>query len=259
MTSAITPPADPWRLDGKRALVTGASQGIGRATADELAAAGASVAVHYSRSEHEAGELATRLREQGTDVLLLRAELREPTEIQAMFARVQEEWGGVDILVNNAATTRDGFVMLASPESWDDVLDVNLRGAFLCAKHALRPMIRARWGRIVNLISPAALLGKEGAASYAASKGGLQSFTRSLAREVGRYGITVNAVCPGWIDTRMTESMPEEERRRQSERLALGRFGTPAEVARAIRFLASDAATYVTGVTLAVDGGPVMR
>ena len=173
---------------------------------------------------------------------MIGADVADAAQVQAMFDRLRARWDGVDILVNNAAVTHDGFVMLMAPEAWDEVMAVNLRGAFLCARQALRPMIKRKWGRIINVVSPAALLGKDGAANYAAAKGGLLSFTKSLAREVGRYGITVNAVCPGLIDTRLIAALPAAERARHEQSIALGRFGEPAEVAHAIRFLASPAA-----------------
>jgi 3-oxoacyl-[acyl-carrier protein] reductase len=228
--------------------------------AEALAEAGAAVAINYSRSEEEAEAAAASLRAGGRgEVEVIRADVADGAAVAEMFERLGKAWGGVDIVVNNAGTTRDGFVMLMSDESWDEVMAVNLRGAFLCARRALRPMIRRRWGRIVNVVSPAALLGREGAANYAAAKGGLLSFTRALAREVGRYEITVNAVCPGFIDTRMISGMPAEERALFEKQIALGRFGTAAEVAQAVRFLASPAAAYVTGAMLAVDGGMMMR
>ena len=250
--------SDPLRLDGRRALVTGASRGIGRATAEALAAAGAAVAINYARSAEEAEALGAGLRARGAEVEVVQADVADAAQVEAMFAHLKARWDGVDIVVNNAAVTRDGFVMLMAPEAWDDVLAVNLRGAFLCARQALRPMIKRRWGRIVNVISPGALLGQDGAANYAAAKGGLLSFTRSLAREVGRYGITVNAVCPGLVDTRLIADMPPAVRERHQAQIPLGRFGEPAEIAQAIRFLASPAASYVSGTTLAVDGGLTM-
>ena len=250
--------SDPLRLDGKRALVTGATRGIGRATAEALAAAGAAVALNYARSADEAAEVAAALRASGGEVEVVQADVADAAQVEAMFAHLRARWDGVDIVVNNAAVTRDGFVMLMSPDAWDEVLAVNLRGAFLCARQALRPMIKRRWGRIINVISPAALLGKDGAANYAAAKGGLLSFTKSLAREVGRYGITVNAVCPGLVDTRLIAALPAAERARYAQQIALGRFGEPAEIAAAIRFLASPAASYVSGATLLVDGGMTM-
>jgi 3-oxoacyl-[acyl-carrier protein] reductase len=199
--------ADAMRLDGRRALVTGASRGIGRATAEAFAAAGAAVAINYSRSAAEAAEVAEGLRAAGAEVELVQADVADADQVEAMFERLRIRWDGVDIVVNNAATTHDGFVMLMSPDAWDDVIAVNLRGAFLCARQALRPMIKRHWGRIINVISPAALLGKDGAANYAAAKGGLLSFTKSLAREVGRFGVTVNAVCPGLVETRLIAAL----------------------------------------------------
>jgi 3-oxoacyl-[acyl-carrier protein] reductase len=249
---------DATRLDGRRALVTGASRGIGRATAEALAAAGAAVAINYARSAAEAAEVAELLRGRGTDVELVQADVADAAQVEAMFERLRARWDGVDIVVNNAAVTHDGFVMLMNPEGWDEVIAVNLRGPFLCARQALRPMIKRRWGRIVNVISPAALLGKDGAANYAAAKGGLLSFTKSLAREVGRFGITVNAVCPGLVETRLIASLPPAERERHQGDIALGRFGGPDEIAQAIRFLVSPAASYVSGATLVVDGGLTM-
>ena len=249
---------DPLRLDGKRALVTGASRGIGRAASEALAAAGARVAVNYARSTAEAEETASAVRALGGEVDVVQADIADGDAVNRLFDRLRERWGGVDIVVNNAAITRDGYLMLMPLEAWDDVLSVNLRAAFLCARHALRPMIHQHWGRIINVVSPAAIVGKAGAGNYAAAKGGLLSLTKSLAREVGRYGITVNAVCPGLIETRMIAGIRPEERQRLEQQIALGRLGQAAEVAHAIRFLASPAASYITGATLTVDGGLMM-
>jgi 3-oxoacyl-[acyl-carrier protein] reductase len=250
--------ADPLRLDGRRALITGASRGIGRAAAEVLGGAGAAVAINYARSAAEAEAVAEGLRARGVEVEVIQADIADAAQVQKMFERLKTRWDGVDILVNNAAVIHDGLVMLMTPEAWDEVVAVNLRGAFLCARQALRPMIARRWGRIINLVSPAALLGKDGAANYAAAKGGLLSFGKSLAREVGRFGITVNAVCPGLIETRLIAGLPPAERERYERTIALGRMGEPVEVAQAIRFLASPAASYVSGATLVVDGGLTM-
>jgi len=249
---------DPWRLDGKCALVTGASRGIGRAAAEALAAAGAAVAINYARSTAEAEATAAAVRALGAEADLVQADVGDAEAVAKLFARLTERWGGVDIVVNNAAVVRDGYVMMMPLDAWDEVVAVNLRGAFLCARHSLRPMIRRKWGRIINVVSPAALLGKDGAANYAAAKGGLLSLTKSLAREVGRYGITVNAICPGLVETRMIAGLPAAERERFTRQIALGRFGEPGEIAHVIRFLASPAASYVTGATLIVDGGLTM-
>jgi 3-oxoacyl-[acyl-carrier protein] reductase len=245
-------------LHGRRALVTGASRGIGHATALALAVEGARVAVNYARSQAAAAATVEAITAAGGEALLVQADVAEPAAIAAMFEDLKHHWGGVDILVNNAAVTHDGYLMMLSEAGWDSVLQTNLRGAFLCARQALRPMIAGRWGRIVNVVSPAGVLGKEGAANYAASKGGLLSMGKSLAREVARYNITVNAVCPGLIDTQLIATMSAVQRTRFLDQIPLNRFGTPQEVADAIVFLASDRARYITGATLTVDGGLTM-
>jgi 3-oxoacyl-[acyl-carrier protein] reductase len=238
--------------------VTGASRGIGRAVAETLAAAGANVAINYASSKDEAEATGEAVRCFGVDVAVLQADVADANAVAGLFDQLRQRWNGVDIVVNNAAVVHDGFVMLMPEDAWDRVVAVNLRGTFLCSRQALRPMIRRKWGRIVNVISPAALVGKDGAANYAAAKGGVLSFTKSLAREVGRYGITVNAVCPGLVDTQMIAHLPDGQKAQFKEEIALGRFGEPAEVAQAIGFLASPAATYITGSTLTVDGGLTM-
>jgi 3-oxoacyl-[acyl-carrier protein] reductase len=223
-----------------------------------LATAGARVAINYAHSEGEAAAVATAVGALGGEATVVRADVSDSTAVDAMFAALKERWGGIDILVNNAGVTGDGFLMMLPEKTWDAVIDTNLKGAFLCARRAVKAMIAGRWGRIINVISPAALVGKDGASSYAASKGGMLSLSKSLAREVGRYGITVNCVCPGFIDTHMISGMPNDERRRFEEAVPLGRFGRPEEVAEAIAFLASDRAGYITGATLTVDGGLLM-
>ncbi len=245
-------------LQGRRVLVTGASRGIGAATAIALAAAGARVAVNYARSAAAAEAIATQIRAGGGEAQTVQADVSDREAVASMFAGIKETWGGIDILVNNAAVTHDGFLMMMPEKAWDEVLNTNLRGAFLCARHALRSMIAARWGRIINVVSPAAGLGKEGAANYAASKGGLLSMGKSLAREVGRYGITVNAVCPGFIDTDMIAAMPAPVREEFLRQIPLGRFGAADDVADTIVFLASEWGRYVSGATLTVDGGLTM-
>lgn len=245
-------------LAGRRALVTGASRGIGRATAIALAAAGARVAVNYCQSESQAEQTAESIRAAGGTAQLVQADVADARAVIAMFEQIKGWWGGVDILINNAAIVRDGYLMMLSEQAWDEVLDTNLRGAFLCARQALRSMISGRWGRVINVVSPAGLLGKDGAANYAAAKGGLLAMSKSLAREVARYGITVNAVCPGLIETDLVATLPAAQRTRYVAQIPLHRFGSPDDAAAAIAFLASEQAGYITGTTLTVDGGLMM-
>ena len=246
---------------GRRVLVTGGSRGIGRATAEAFARAGAAVAFNYSRAEDETEALETlaALRALGTPVYAARGDVADADAVTRLFDEVRDALGGApDVLVNNAAITHDGLLMMLPESAWDRVVAVNLKGAFLCCRAVLRGMIAGRWGRIVNVTSPAAFFGKEGASSYAAAKGGLVSLTKSLAREVARYGITVNAVSPGYVDTHLIAGLSETERRALAGEIPLGRFATADEVAATIVFLASPTAAYMTGTTLHVDGGLTM-
>ena len=248
-------------LAGHRVLVTGGSRGIGRATAEAFARAGAAVAFNYSRQEDsgEADEALGALRATGVPCHAAQVDVADAEAVQKMFATLREALGGPpDVLVNNAAITHDGLLMMLPESAWDRVVAVDLKGAFLCCRTALRGMIAGRWGRIVNVVSPAAFFGKEGASPYAAAKGGLVALTKSLAREVARYGITVNAVSPGFVDTRLIADTGEDARREAEREIPLGRLGTPEEIAAAILFLASPAASYVTGTTIHVDGGLTM-
>jgi 3-oxoacyl-[acyl-carrier protein] reductase len=244
-------------LAGRRALVTGGTRGIGRAIALALARAGAVVTATWATREHDAEDAGRALAAFGDAHCVRRCDVRERAAVIALFAEMKE-LGGTDVLVNNAAIARDALLMLLADEAWDDVLDTNLTGPFLCTRAALRGMIAKRWGRIVNVISPAGLAGKAGAANYAASKGGLLSMTRSLAREVARFGITVNAVCPGLVETPLLDALPAQVRGEMLAQIPLGRTARPEEIADAVVFLTSTAASYITGAMLAVDGGLVM-
>ncbi len=242
-------------LSGKRALITGASRGIGLATAKRLAAEGVRVALNAGHSRENLEAAVAQI----DGALPCFADVSDPRAVDEMFRTLKKEMGGIDILVNNAAVTRDSLVMMLQPAAWREVLDVSLDGAFHCARAGLRSMIGSRWGRIVNVISPAAFLGKPGAANYAAAKAGLLALTKTLAAESARHGITANAICPGWVETEMVSGLSEEARAAEAGRIPAGRFAEPEEIADAVLFLASERARYVTGTTLVVDGGLTMR
>jgi 3-oxoacyl-[acyl-carrier protein] reductase len=241
-------------LQGKIALVTGASRGIGRAIALRFAREGANVGINYRTSREEAEAVAKSVRELGVEPKLLHADVSRPDQVQAMFEAL-DVWGGVDILVNNAGVTRDGLLMRMSEDDWDEVMNVNLRGAFLCCRAAARPMVRKRWGRIINMASVVGLAGNPGQSNYAASKAGLIGLTRTLSRELASRNITVNAIAPGFIETDMVASLSEDARSHIRALIPMDGFGTPEDVAAAAAFLASDGARYITGQTIAVDGG----
>ena len=243
------------RLDGKRALVTGASRGIGRAIALRLAAEGASVAVNYHSGENEAASVVSEITASGGSAIAFQASVASAEEANRLVDATVEALGGIDILVNNAGITRDNLLMRLSEDDWDAVLDTNLKGAFLCTKAAIRPMLRQRSGRIVNMSSIVAITGNPGQANYAAAKAGLIGFTKTIAREVASRGITVNALAPGFIETQMVEAIPEDLRKQILERIPLGQFGTPDDVARSVVFLVSDDGAYITGQVIGIDGG----
>lgn len=244
-------------LSNRVALVTGASRGIGRAVALQLAELGADVAVNYRANEEAAREVVERIRQMGRKAIAVQADVRDEQAVQNMVKRTIDELGDLHILVNNAGLTRDNVMMRMKEEDWDIVLDTNLKGAFFCIKAAQRQMIRNRYGRIVNITSIAGISGNAGQANYASAKAGLIGLTKSVAKELGSRNITCNAVAPGYIPTDLTADLPESFLEQALKLTPLGRFGTVEDVAKAVAFLASDAAAFITGQVLRVDGGMI--
>jgi 3-oxoacyl-[acyl-carrier protein] reductase len=239
----------------KVAVVTGSSRGIGRATALRLAAGGAKVVVNYQGNEAAAQEVVQQIQSGGGEAIAVQADVKDPSQAQALIDAAKGTFGRLDILVNNAGTTRDTLIMRMSEEEWDVVIDTNLKGAFNCIKAASRQMMRQRYGRIVNVSSVAGLSGNAGQANYASAKAGLIGLTKTVAKELGSRGITCNAVAPGFVPTDLTASLPKDLVQMAVDRTPLGRTGSAEDMAAAVCFLASDDAGYVTGQVLAVDGG----
>jgi 3-oxoacyl-[acyl-carrier protein] reductase len=244
-------------LDGRVALVTGASQGIGRAIALELAAAGATV-VLAARNEGKLAEVKAAIEAVGGKAESFALDVSNEDSIKTTAKEIVAKLGAVHILVNNAGVTRDGLVLRMKSTDWDEVLNTNLKGAFLLTQALLQPMMKARWGRVINITSVVGELGQAGQANYAASKAGLIGLTKSLAREFASRGITVNAVAPGFIETDMTHVLTDDQKKAMLGAVPLARAGTVADIAAAVRFLASDDAGYITGHTLDVNGGMYM-
>jgi 3-oxoacyl-[acyl-carrier protein] reductase len=240
-------------------VVTGASRGIGRAVAVRFARDGAAVIVNYRGSEAAAQETVQAVTDAGGQATLVQGDVSNRDDAERLIEAAVTEYGRIDVLVNNAGITRDQLLMRMTDDDWDAVLDTNLKGAFHTTRAALRPMLRKRSGRIINISSVVGLIGNAGQANYAAAKAGLIGFTKSTAREVASRSITVNAVAPGYIATEMTDAIAEMMKAKILDQVPMGRLGTPEDVAAVVAFLASPAAAYMTGAVLTVDGGMVMQ
>lgn len=245
-------------LQEKVALVTGASRGIGRAIALELARHGAKVAVNYAGSEAKAKEVVEEIEQMGGEAFAVQADVANGEAVEQMVKEVVERFGRIDILVNNAGITRDNLLMRMKEEEWDDVINTNLKGVFHCTKAVTRPMMKQRFGRIVNIASIVGVSGNPGQANYVAAKAGVIGFTKTAAKELASRNITVNAIAPGFITTDMTDRLSEDVRTEMLKQIPLARFGEPEDIAKVVSFLVSDAANYITGQTIHVDGGMVM-
>ncbi|MFV0528448.1 MAG: 3-oxoacyl-[acyl-carrier-protein] reductase [Lachnospiraceae bacterium] len=242
-------------LEGKIAVVTGAARGIGAAIATALGREKATVIINYNGSKDRAEAVAAQIKAEGGQAVCMQCDVAQFDACEAFIAKVIETYGKIDILVNNAGITRDGLLMKMSEKDFDDVIATNLKGAFNCSRFVMRPMLRAKSGRIINITSVSGILGNAGQVNYAASKAGVIGLTKSIAREVAKKGITANAVAPGFIETEMTEVLSEAQKEAAKEQIPLARFGKPEDIAAMVVFLASDKAGYITGQTIHVDGG----
>lgn len=242
-------------LAGKVALVTGSSRGIGKCIAITLASYGATVIVNYNSGKEKADEVVSEITANGGKAITYRCNVSDYEEVENMMKDIVKEYGSLDILVNNAGITKDGLLLKMSEQDYDAVLDTNLKGTFNCIKHISRQMLKQRSGRIINLSSVVGVYGNAGQVNYSASKAGVIGITKSVAKEFGSRGITVNAVAPGFIVTEMTDAMSEEAKNKAAGQIAMKRLGDVKDVAEVVAFLASDKATYVTGQVICVDGG----
>ena len=242
-------------FSNKVAIVTGSARGIGQAIALKLAEVGANVVVNDVGEAESLEAVAAEIRAMNRQSLAVIADVSSPTDVARLVETTVSTYGRVDILVNNAGITRDQLILRMSDEDWDTVINIDLKSAFLCSRAALRPMIKQRWGRIINIASIIGLIGNPGQANYAAAKAGIIGLTRSIAKEVASRGITANAIAPGFIDTKMTQLLDEPQRQELLQHIPVGYLGSPRDVAEAVAFLASEEARYITGQVLTVDGG----
>ena len=245
-------------LTGKCAVVTGASRGIGRAIALELASQGARVVVNYSGSADKAAQVVEEIEANGGEAIAVQANVASGESVQQLMQTALSTYGAIDILVNNAGITRDNLLMRMKDDEWDDVLNTNLKGVFLCTKAVARQMMKQRAGRIINISSIVGVVGNPGQANYVAAKAGVIGLTKTTAQELASRNILVNAIAPGFITTEMTDSLPEELKQTMLKQIPLAKLGQPEDIAKAVAFFASDSANYITGQTLQVDGGMVM-
>jgi 3-oxoacyl-[acyl-carrier protein] reductase len=245
-------------LTGKCAVVTGASRGIGRAIALELASQGAKVVVNYSGSEQKALQVVDEIKANGGEAIAVQANVSDSVSVQQLMKAAVDTYGSLDILVNNAGITRDNLLMRMKDDEWDDVINTNLKGVFLCTKAVTRQMMKQRAGRIINISSIVGVVGNSGQANYVAAKAGVIGLTKTTAQELATRNILVNAIAPGFITTEMTDNLPEELKEAMLKQIPLAKLGQPEDIAKAVAFLASDNANYITGQTLHIDGGMVM-
>lgn len=246
------------KLEGKVAVVTGASRGIGRAIALKLADEGAKVIVNYSGSQAKAEEVVAAIQEAGGEALAVQASVAKSDEVAALMDAAVKTFGSLDILVNNAGITRDNLLMRMKENDWDDVMDTNLKGVFLCTKAVTRQMMKQRAGRIINISSIVGVAGNAGQANYVAAKAGVIGLTKTTAKELASRNILVNAIAPGFIESEMTDELPEDIKQGMLMQIPLAKLGQPEDIAKVVAFLASDDANYMTGQTLHIDGGMVM-
>lgn len=246
------------KLDGKTAVVTGASRGIGRAIALHLAKEGANVVVNYSGSQAKAEEIVHEIILAGGKAMAVQASVSNADDVTALMTTALDSYGSIDILVNNAGITRDNLIMRMKDEEWDDVINTNLKGVFLCTKAVTRPMMKQRAGRIINISSIVGVAGNAGQANYVAAKAGVIGLTKTSAKELASRGILVNAIAPGFITTDMTDELSDEIKQAMLTQIPLAKLGQPDDIAKAVVFLASDDASYITGQTIHIDGGMVM-